>query len=84
MRDDLETDVVKTRKTLHEDDIKGMDLIQKETKVPEVAEETLTGNLIQDENVSKDFEVDLQVEGTDINEGDKKRKRSSEDIKQDF
>ena len=29
MRDDLETDVVKTRKTLHEDDIKGMDLIQK-------------------------------------------------------
>ena len=84
MRDDLETDVVKARKTLHEDDIKGMDLIQKETKVSEVAEETLTGNLIQDENVSKDFEVDLQVEGTDINEGDKKRKRSSEDIKQDF
>ena len=33
------------------------------------------GNLIQDENFSKDFEVDLQVEGTDINEGNKKRKR---------
>ena len=84
MRDDLETDVVQARKTLHQDDIKGMDLIQKETKVPEVAEETLTGNLIQDENFSKDFEVDLQVEGTYINEGDKKRKCSSEDIKQDF
>ena len=84
MRDDLDTDVVKARVTLHQDDMKGMDLIQKEKKVHEVAEETLMGNLIQDENFSKDFEVKIQVEGTDINEGDKKRKRFSEDIKQDF
>ena len=34
MRDDLETDVVQARKTLHQDDIKGMDLIQKEDKSP--------------------------------------------------
>ena len=84
MRDDLDTDVVKARVTLHQDDMKGMDLIQKEKNVHEVAEETLMGNLIQDENFSKDFEVQLQVEGTDINEGDKKRKHFSEDIKQDF
>ena len=41
-------------------------------------------NLIQDENFSKHFDVDLQVEGPDINEEDQKRKRSSEDIKQEF
>ena len=32
MRDDLETDVVKARKTLHEDDIKGMDLFKRRQK----------------------------------------------------
>ena len=84
MRYDLETEDVKARVTLHQDDIKGLDSIQKETEVHEVTEETLMENLIQDENFSKHFEVDLQVEGPDINEEDQKRKRSSEDIKQEF
>ena len=84
MKDDLETEDVKARVTLHQDDISDVDLIQKEIKVNEVAEETLMENLIQDEYVSKDFEVDLQIKGTDIHEEDKKRKRSSEDIKQGF
>ena len=68
IRDDLETENAKARVTLRQDGISVVDLIQKETRVNEIAEETLMENLIQDEDFSKDFEVDLQVEGTDIHE----------------